>query len=113
MKYGFSFIYYPKNSASVELQVTSDHVEEAAAEVFKAYAKRENGGFDLTEAIECVCGAFWKEGEANALDCLIGEGDFWSYIKENTDFFESEKVIDVASEKSIEEYKSRIESYEM
>lgn len=99
------FDYYKTPEDTVELIADADMIEEAAAEVFEKYAKQEDGSIDLNEAIECVCGAFWKEGSMNALDCLTGEGSFWAYMKENTGFFESYDVQQLAMQKAIDEYK--------
>ena len=72
----------------------SDFIDQAAESVFRQWA--ENGS--ISEAIECACGSFRKEGELNALECLLGTGDFWSYLKDSTCFFESKEVIEKAVE---------------
>lgn len=74
--------------------MTAQYIDQAALEVFTEWAEKSS----INEAIECACGQFWEEGEANALACLTGAGNFWKYLEENTGFFDSKEVLERAGE---------------
>ena len=98
------FDYTTKNGKEITLTATDEHIDQAAADLFKEWALSSS----VSEAIECACGSFWKEGELNAVDCLINNGAvfFWKYLKENTGFFNSKEVTEKAAALAVKEFEN-------
>ena len=90
---------------NTELEYNKTDLISAAKRVFIGWVLEVG----ISEAIECACGSFWREGETNAGYTLIDEGDFLGYLIDNCGFLEHEKVVEYAENVAIARHNTRME----
>lgn len=88
----------------VNLEYSKDDLEEAAKAAFSRWVRETT----LSEAIELACGSFWQEGEENALQTLVSNGGFWSYLVDDCGFLKQDAVIEAAEQAAIDKYLGRV-----